>query len=246
MSRRAPSTHFAGRRRGNERTRPDGDTRVRLLEAAKSLFAKHGFEDVTVRDICREADASLALVNYHFGDKAGLYDEVVEEAIRLIRGFNQTTMDAPAGSSAEQRLEHFVRAFLGRVLRPRGSDAWVHKVMEHEIRRPTAAAPRIGRLAIAPRIRYLAAVVGELVGRAADDPLVMRCVGSVHGLCLIYARVGEMPEAMRTAITERAWPDGLDVDATAEHVVAFSLAGIGEVAKGAKAGTRERGRAHGR
>ena len=240
MSRRPVPRRGTMRRRGQKRTRTDGDTRARLLEAAKRLFAEHGFDDVTVRDLCREANASLALVNYHFGDKAALYQEVVEEAIGLIRHFNQTTMDAPPGSSAEQRLEHFVRAFLGRVLRPKGADAWVHKVMEHEIRRPTAAAPRIGRLAIAPRIRYLAGVVGELVRRSADDPLVLRCVGSVHGLCLIYARVAEMPAAMRAAITEEAWPDAIDVDATAEHVVAFSLAGIVEVAKGGKPATAPR------
>jgi AcrR family transcriptional regulator len=220
------------RGRGRGRARTDGDTRERLIEAAKALFAEHGFEDVTVRDICREANASLALVNYHFGDKLGLYEVVTEEAIRLIRGFNARTMDAPPGSSAEEKLHHFVRVFLGRVLRPVGSDAWVHQLMQHEIRRPTAAAPKIGRQAIAPRIRYLAEIIGELLDSPPSDPRVMRCVGSVHGLCLIYARIGEMPEPMRAAITEEPWPDALDIDATAEHVLDFSLAGIRAMREG--------------
>jgi AcrR family transcriptional regulator len=208
------------------RTRPDGDTRGRLLEAGKRLFAEHGFDDVTVRDICREADASLALVNYHFGDKAGLYAEVMEGAILALRHFNDELMAAPPDSPPEKKLEHFVRIFLARVLQPDGANGWVHQLMEHEVQRPTAAAPRIGRLAMRPRIRYLAEVIGELIQRPSDDPTVMRCVGSVHGLCLIYARYMEMPESLRAAITERPWKEALDVDAAAAHVVAFSLAGI--------------------
>jgi len=54
----------------------------------------------------------------------------------------------------------------------------------------------------------------------------MRCVGSVHGLCLIYARIGQMPEPLRKAITEEPWTEVLDVDTAAAHVLAFSLAGI--------------------
>jgi TetR/AcrR family transcriptional regulator, regulator of cefoperazone and chloramphenicol sensitivity len=222
VSRRVPRS--ASLRRRPERTRGDRGTRERLLEAAKALFAEHGFDGVTVRDICVAANASLALVNYHFGDKAGLYGEVVDEAIRLIRTFNDETMRAAAGSSAEERLAHFVQAFVGRMLRPAGGEAWVHNLIEHEIRRPTAAATRIGRHAIAPRIRYLAAVIGELLALSPNDPLVLQCVGSVHGLCLIYARMREMPEPLRAAITREPWK--VDVEAAAEHVLAFSLAGI--------------------
>jgi hypothetical protein len=143
-----------------------------------------------------------------------------------LRRFNDEVMAAPPGSPPEKKLAHFVRIFLARVLQPDGANHWVHQLMEHEVRRPTAAAPRIGRLAIRPRIRYLGEVIGELMTRPPDDPMVMRCVGSVHGLCLIYARYMEMPESLRAAVTERPWKDALDVDAAAEHVLAFSLAGI--------------------
>ena len=51
-------------------------------------------------------------------------------------------------------------------------------------------------------------------------------IRSVHGLCLIYVRFGEMPEPMRAAITEEPWPVALDIDATVDHVLGSSLAGI--------------------
>ena len=59
----------------------DADTRERLVTAASELFAENGFRKVTVRDICTAAGANVAAVNYHFGDKLGLYREVLERAI---------------------------------------------------------------------------------------------------------------------------------------------------------------------
>src|SRR6185436_11294059 len=47
------------------------DTRQRLIDAAARLFADQGFENVTVREICKASQANVAAVNYHFGDKAG-------------------------------------------------------------------------------------------------------------------------------------------------------------------------------
>jgi len=50
---------------------PDQDTRERLLGEAARLFAARGFARVTVRDICRAANANVAAINYHFHGKRG-------------------------------------------------------------------------------------------------------------------------------------------------------------------------------
>lgn len=52
------------------------DTRKRLLRAATEVFAEHGYHAATTREICRRANANLAAIHYHFGDKAELYREV--------------------------------------------------------------------------------------------------------------------------------------------------------------------------
>ncbi len=59
----------------------DLETRERLLRTGARLFAERGFKQVTVRDICRAARANVAAVNYHFGNKLGLYREVLQVAI---------------------------------------------------------------------------------------------------------------------------------------------------------------------
>ncbi len=53
------------------------DTRTRLLEAAGPVFAAHGFDGATVREICSAAHVNVASVGYYFGDKLGLYREVI-------------------------------------------------------------------------------------------------------------------------------------------------------------------------
>ena len=50
-----------------------------MLEAAGKLFAQHGSDATSVRDICLEAGANIAAVNYHFGDKRSLYRAVIEQ-----------------------------------------------------------------------------------------------------------------------------------------------------------------------
>ena len=52
------------------------DTRMRLLRAATEVFAEHGYHAATTREICRCANANLAAIHYHFGDKAELYRAV--------------------------------------------------------------------------------------------------------------------------------------------------------------------------
>jgi AcrR family transcriptional regulator len=224
MRKRAPRP--APRRRSERHlTRDVAATRRRLLDAARQLFTEHAFDDVTVRDICRAAGVNLALVNYHFGDKLGLYVEVMNEAIDAIRQFNALAMTAPAESTAEDRLRQFVRAFLQRIFEHQDRDAWVHKLIQQELNRPTDAANRIIEEAIVPRLRYLSAIVTELLACPPKDPRVMRCVASVHGLCLVYSRMILAPR-LKIVAPDLITPAPLEFDSAVEHVIAFSLAGI--------------------
>ena len=55
-------------------------TRGCLIDAAKRIFARKGFEGATVKDLADEASANISLVSYHFGGKEGLYRACLEGA----------------------------------------------------------------------------------------------------------------------------------------------------------------------
>ena len=94
-------------------------TRERILDAAERLFMAHGYEGTSMRQITGEANVNLAAVNYHFGSKEALMQEVFrrrldwlnEERMRVLDRLEREAGDQPVKPSA------IVDAFFGTLLR---------------------------------------------------------------------------------------------------------------------------------
>jgi AcrR family transcriptional regulator len=56
-----------------------GRTKKKIIDAAETLFAEHGFNDTSLRSITSKAEVNLASVNYHFGDKKTLVRAVLAQ-----------------------------------------------------------------------------------------------------------------------------------------------------------------------
>jgi len=65
-------------------TKPD--KKDHILAAAQKLFALRGYDATSVRDICQEADVNVAMVNYYFGSKEGMFREMVVQKASFMRG----------------------------------------------------------------------------------------------------------------------------------------------------------------
>ena len=57
-------------------TLPHFSTKDRILYAAEELFAQQGFASTSLRQVTSRADVNIAAVNYHFGSKENLVNEV--------------------------------------------------------------------------------------------------------------------------------------------------------------------------
>jgi AcrR family transcriptional regulator len=217
--------------------RRDQETRDRLLRVAEQLFAERGFKRVTIRDICREAQANVAAVNYHFGDKLGLYREVLRTAVNAMRGTLEAAQAAGRDGGPEQKIRAYVAVFLDRVAA--AGESWIHRLFSRELVDPTPALDLIVQQAIRPRMVYLRRLVAELLGCPPDDDRVARCAHSIHAQCV---------SVIPNPVTARLYPDfkltASAAAALAEHIAAFSLAGV-QAAKAAPARSkpvRARGR----
>jgi AcrR family transcriptional regulator len=213
-----------------------GDTRQRILEAAMRLFTERGFGNVTVRDITGLAKANLAAVSYHFRDKAGLYEQVLELGLRFAQELNAETILPREGHTPEERLRHYVRTYLPRIIRSdrRGG---IYQLLRHEMANPTPIARKYVQAAILPRIEFLLEVVRELLGDAASDDRVERCVTSIQAQCLFF-----LPDPFKNLVAGEWLPNTDErIRETADHITEFSLAGIRAIAS-ARRGPRVRPR----
>ncbi len=192
-------------------------SRARILRAAERLFAEHGFRRVTVRDICRAARVNVAAVNYHFGDKLGLYHEIVQAAIEAMRAATDEARRAGEGLAPEERLGRYVAAIVGRLLAagPRPVQRLIHR----ELNDPTPLLDRLVQQGVRPRVEYLSSLVAQILGCAVSDERVLRGVFSIQAQTLAAA---PNPIARRLGFDPRP----ADAAAIAEHITRFSLAGI--------------------
>ena len=200
------------------------ETREKLIEAAGQVFAERGFQEATVREICSRAGINGAAVNYHFGDKLGLYTEVLRSSIFALEAAKEASMARLSDASAAFRMliyEWFER------MREGGRPAWFGRIMAHEMAQPTPALDLVTE-AMGANYLWFRTLVGKLIGRSADDPCTRMCVHSVVGQVVHYMQSRPM--------LSRLWPDLKLEDeeqrrVIAEHVVAFSLAGMESLAR---------------
>ena len=198
----------------------DQETRERVLNTAARLFAERGVERVTVRDICQQARANVAAVNYHFGGKDGLYTAVMELAIGVMRATTEAARDAGAGQSAEGRLRAYIATFVDRVTGS-GRDTWIHHLLMRELADPTPALTLVVEQVLKPRLEYLCGTIAEIARRLPDDAVVVRCALSVQSQFHALLWNQALPRIATGGDTTPA-----SVAAIAEHITAFSLAGV--------------------
>lgn len=211
---------------------PD-ETRSRLLEAAGQVFAERGFHSATVRDICKIANANVAAIHYHFGDKESLYTVVLRESYKAALKKYPPLLDTPASAPPAERLRAFIQSLLFRVL-DEGRPAWHGKLMLREMAEPTSALDDLVKQGIRPLFELLSSIVRDVIcsefpGSNPPPALVAECVQSIIGQCTFYKFTQPVLERLRPASASSR-----TVPALAEHISEFSLHGIFASARRAK------------
>src|SRR5450755_953742 len=98
---------YIAQRRGEEKER----RREEILDAAETLYAKKGWDAVTVDQVARSARLSRALVYVYFRDKEELLFAIGERALRLLR---DRFIAAAAGHAlGMDQVEAIGRAYMG-------------------------------------------------------------------------------------------------------------------------------------
>jgi AcrR family transcriptional regulator len=89
------------------------DKREAILNAAENLFAKHGYDGVTLRAIAKEAGVDVALANYHFGPKRDLFDAVLLRRAQILNSWRLEALEATVQKAAPNppEVKDIIRAY---------------------------------------------------------------------------------------------------------------------------------------
>jgi AcrR family transcriptional regulator len=100
------------RRRAPRRQPRSEDTRLRIIEAALRLFGAQGYDGAMTRDIARAAGVQQPLINYHFGNKEGLWRAAVSHLFGQLQASYADTLPGLARLDARQAFAVVLRQFV--------------------------------------------------------------------------------------------------------------------------------------
>ena len=172
----------------------EGDTRERLLEAGLRLFAAHGFDGVSTRQLATTADVNIAAIGYHFGGKKELYHAVVRQQV-----IETSPIIGPVAANAapaieqarknRQALSNIVTSLVTGLVDALTSDERMQlraALIMREYAHPTDAFEIIFEGRIGPLHKIFTALVAAALDREVDDPRTVVRAHAVIGQILIF------------------------------------------------------------
>ena len=105
-------------------------TKEQLLRSALEVFALKGYGVATVSEICESAQANIAAVNYHFGNKETLFQAALQRAFEIADDAYPIRAVA-ANTAPEDRLRTFMSAMIRRCFDP-GPAGQFDRIMSHD------------------------------------------------------------------------------------------------------------------
>jgi AcrR family transcriptional regulator len=202
------------------------NTKQRILDSAEHLFARNGYHGTSIRAITKEAGVNLAAINYHFGSKEALVQEMFA---RKLAPVNKIPMDRleKVLERAEKKgcipvAGDILRAFIEPTFEFVASDSGrnLPMLIGRAMMEPDGTLKDIFLKNVEPLfIRYLAAFCLAFPELSQGD-IFLRFLFSM----------GSMLRAMHSFMWPEAYPPELNLDLKAEELVekliSFTAAGM--------------------
>lgn len=196
-------------------------TRQRILGAAEELFAERGFAGASLRQVTAAANVNLAAVNYHFGSKDNLIEEVFRRRLDELsrrRLERLAEIDVNGNTSLEDVLDAFITPALELSLDRKGGSVFMRVLArafaEHNGRLRKFLSDNYGHV-----LKDFAAAFAKLLPQHDKDELYWRLDIAVGALTYAMADFGMIQR--RSGESERAHREQM-----ARHLIHFTAAGL--------------------
>ena len=202
----------------------------RLLDAAEELFCEHGFEATSIRDIAAAAGCNIASVNYYFGGKDKLYQEVWRRHLITMRVARLASIDkVMSQNEGVPHLEDLLLSYANTFIEP--------LVDESKGRRFIKLMAREMVDSHLPPNMFLEEMIIPVM-TALQRALVKTCPGleKPKARLVILSIVGQLIQTVhaKTMFQQTDNPElpKFDLTEAVDHIVKFSAAGIRAYAEG--------------
>ena len=97
---------------GKSSTKQDISVRERLLLSAKSCFLEEDYHRVSTRKIAEQAATTIAMIRYYFGNKEGLYQEMIKQQVKPVLAAFKDLNQAPLPESLRDFFSAYYRTMV--------------------------------------------------------------------------------------------------------------------------------------
>ncbi len=202
--------------RQKQRTRPTrAETRVRLLQAAGEVFAKHGYDRASLDDVAAAAGLTKGAVYSSFASKDELFYALMREHIDERLALVSATVSRES-TLADAKRDAAVG--LGELISSEADwqllfiEFWVRAVRDPDLRDEYVRQRRVARELIAQFVERHAAHLGVKL-RAPADQIAVVVLALTNGIAIEQLADPERIDPSLFAITLELLLDGLQVPA---------------------------------
>jgi len=210
-------------------TKEAAESQKRLLDAAEELFAQKGLDGTSIRDLTTKANCNLASINYHFGNKQELYEELFRQRLREMRDSRLKAIKAVMAGKARPTLEKLLHAYSVDFLKPFSDPQRSQRFMQLFFRE--LAEQRL------PKNMFLEEMAAPVMG-AMEDALAVLCPNlNKHDVQMsVLSITGQLVHIMQVRVLFEGAQGhsitSIDIDEAIDHIVKFSAGGIRACEKG--------------
>lgn len=197
----------------------------RLVDSAEELFCERGFKGTSIRDIAALAGCNIASVNYYFGSKEKLYEEVWHRHLIPMRDARLASIDkvmsqGQARPTLEDLLMSFAHTFVGSMV-DSSSMSRLSKLMAREYIDSHLPTNMFVEEVMMPTITAMNSALAKTCPDL-DESKILPVVFSIVGQLVHLVHVKTMFEHGSDDLNIQPF-DYLEL---IDHIVKFSAAGI--------------------
>jgi TetR/AcrR family transcriptional regulator len=179
---------------------PEEATEKKILEAARTVFHRAGYDGARMQEIADEAGINKALLHYYFRNKDKLFEAVFVEALRR-NMIPLMHMMVSADTTVEEKITNFARSYIETIRRNPELPGFIIHEINRNPQRLVENAKTQGL--VVPQT--LIAQISEGIEQGRYNPVDPRqLVVSLVSMC-IFPFIGRPMIQMAMQISEHEW-----------------------------------------